>query len=195
MDASGFDTGAAERAAKANMSFAEIIKVRRSLRKYVAAEITEGEIADIVEDALQAPSWKNGEPTHYRVALTKEARERAVLALAQFNRERAEDASALVAVTFEKSKSGFDDGGKPVNEAGELWGAYDAGIATAYFILAARNRGWDTLIMGIRDEAAVRKNFAVPDGEIVLAVLALGKGAVVPKEPQHAAVAEKLAIL
>ena len=33
--------------------------------------------------------------------------------------------------------------------------------------MAAKKRGWDTLIMGIRDGAAVRKILGIPEDEIL----------------------------
>ena len=78
--------------------------------------------------------------------------------------------------TCPKGLSGFA-GGQALNELGDMWGAYDAGLASSYFVLAAKNHGWDTLIMGIRDAEAIRRIMSVPEGEVVTAVIALGKSA------------------
>lgn len=56
-------------------------------------------------------------------------------------------------------------------------GAYDAGLASSYFVLAAKNHGWDTLIMGMRDAAAIRRILSIPEDETVMSVIALGKSA------------------
>ena len=45
------------------MEFKELIEARRSVRKYVASEISEVEVEAIVGEALNAPSWKNTEVT------------------------------------------------------------------------------------------------------------------------------------
>ena len=159
----------------AGMTFKELIEARRSVRRYKPSEITREELSAIVEEALNAPSWKNNEETRYHVATSAAAK--AALwkeALPSFNAASSANAAALVAVTFKKGLSGFG-GGEPVNELGDMWGAYDAGLASSYFVLAAKDHGWDTLIMGIRDAAAIRRIFGVPDDEIVTAVIAVGK--------------------
>ena len=44
-----------------DMKFSELLEARRSVRKYAKATISKGEMAKIVEEALNAPSWKNTE--------------------------------------------------------------------------------------------------------------------------------------
>ena len=158
-------------------TFNELIETRRSVRRYAASEISREELAVIVGEALNAPSWKNNEETRYRVALSADAKNALLKeALPSFNAANSANAAALVVVTFKKGLSGFGNG-QPVNELGDMWGAYDAGLASSYFVLAAKNHGWDTLIMGIRDAEAIRQIMSVPGDEIVTAVIALGKSA------------------
>ena len=158
-------------------TFNELIEARRSVRSYAPSEITREELATIVAEALNAPSWKNNEETRYRIALSPDAKNALWKeALPSFNSANSANSAALVVVTFKKGLSGFG-GGQPVNELGDMWGAYDAGLASSYFVLAAKNHGWDTLIMGIREAAAIRRIMSVPEDEIVTAVIALGKSA------------------
>ena len=160
-----------------DMAFSKLIEARRSVRAYAPSEISREELTQIVTEALNAPSWKNQEATRYRIAASTEAKARVWKeALPRFNATRSANAAALVVVSFKKGLSGYL-GDAPANEVGEMWGAYDAGLASSYFVLAAKNHGWDTLIMGIRDEAALRKIFDIPADEVVLSVIALGKSA------------------
>ncbi len=160
----------------ANMTFGELIEARRSVRAYAPSEISREELTQIVTEALNAPSWKNEEATRYYIAASEEAKSRLWKeALPSFNVTSSANAAALVVVSFKKGLSGYL-GSSPANELGEMWGAYDAGLASSYFVLAAKNHGWDTLIMGIRDEAALRKIFNIPADEVILSVIALGKG-------------------
>lgn len=161
----------------ADMTFGKLIEARRSVRAYAPSEISREELTQIVTEALNAPSWKNQEATRYRIAASTEAKARVWKeALPSFNATSSANAAALVVVSFKKGLSGYL-GDAPANEVGEMWGAYDAGLASSYFVLAAKNHGWDTLIMGIRDEAALRKIFDIPADEVVLSVIALGKSA------------------
>ena len=160
-----------------DMAFSKLIEARRSVRAYAPSEISREELTQIVTEALNAPSWKNQEATRYRIAASTEAKTRVWKeALPSFNATSSANAAALVVVSFKKGLSGYL-GDAPANEVGEMWGAYDAGLASSYFVLAAKNHGWDTLIMGIRDEAALRKIFDIPADEVVLSVIALGKSA------------------
>ena len=137
------------------MKFSELIEARRSVRKYAKAEISKDEMAKIVEEALNAPSWKNTETTRYYAAIGDDAKAKLWSdALPGFNAASSANAAALVAVTFVPGQSGYM-GDAPANELGEMWGAYDCGLASSYFVLVAKNHGWDTLIMGIRDTAKV----------------------------------------
>ena len=159
------------------MEFKELIEARRSVRKYVSGEITKDEMSVIVGEALNAPSWKNTEVTRYYAAISAEAKGRLWKeALPNFNVTSTANAAALVAVTFKKGESGYM-GTAAANELGEMWGAYDCGLASAYFVLAAKNHGWDSLILGIRDAEKIKALMDIPEDEVVTSVIALGKAA------------------
>ena len=175
------------------MEFKELIEVRRSVRKYAAAELTKAEVEAIVTEALEAPSWKNREPTRYHVILDAALKEcLRTQAMPEGNAAKCVNAAALVAVTFKKGLSGFtlqsDGTNTPDNELGDMWGAYDAGLASAYFMLAARNRGWDSLVIGIRDAAKAVEVLGLPADETLTAIIVLGKGdQSMPKPPRKPA--------
>ena len=160
-----------------DMKFSELIEARRSVRKYAKAEISRDEMAKIVEEALNAPSWKNTETTRYYAAIGDDAKAKIWGdALPSFNAASSANAAALVAVTFVPGESGYM-GDTPADELGEMWGAYDCGLASSYFVLAAKNHGWDTLIMGIRDTAKVKSILGIPEKEVLMSVIAVGKSA------------------
>ena len=160
-----------------DMKFSELIEARRSVRKYAKATISKDEMAKIVEEALNAPSWKNTETTRYYAAIGDDAKAKIWSeALPGFNATSSENAAALVAVTFVPGQSGYM-GDTPANELGEMWGAYDCGLASSYFILAAKDHGWDTLIMGIRDKTKVKSILGIPEKEVLMSVIAVGKSA------------------
>ena len=160
-----------------DMKFSELMEARRSVRKYAQAEISKDEMATIVKEALNAPSWKNTETTRYYAAIGDDAKAKMWSdALPGFNAASSANAAALVAVTFVPGESGYM-GDTPADELGEMWGAYDCGLASSYFILAAKNHGWDTLIMGIRDTAKVKSMLGIPEKEVLMSVIAVGKSA------------------
>ena len=176
------------------MEFKELIEARRSVRKYVASEISDAEVAEIVGEALNAPSWKNTEVTRYYAAIGAEAKGRLWNeALPSFNVTSTANAAALVAVTFKTGESGYM-GTAAANELGEMWGAYDCGLASAYFVLAAKSHGWDSLILGIRDAEKIKAIMDIPEDETVTSVIALGKSAQSVAKPPRKPVGEVLKI-
>ena len=174
------------------MEFAELIEARRSVRKYAPSEISKTEMETIVGEALNAPSWKNTEVTRYYAAISAEAKGRLWKeALPSFNVASSANAAALVAVTFRTGESGYM-GKDAANELGEAWGAYDCGLASAYFVLAAKNHGWDSLILGIRDAEKIRKALDISANETLTSVIAIGKSAGTAAKPPRKPVGEVL---
>lgn len=166
------------------LSFDDVIQTRRSIRSYDASKtISEAEVRTLIEAAQQAPSWANQQPSKYYVAISPE-KLAAVQNMVGGNKDRIIGAPVLILSTFERGKSGFFRG-QQTNEVGDGWGAYDNGLSNAYLILIARAMGYDTLIMGMRDEAALRETFQVPANETVMAVIALGYRAEDPRTPVH----------
>ena len=158
------------------MEFSELIGKRRSVRGYSEGrEIDNEVIREIISESYQAPSWKNSQTARYYVANTPEAIEKVRKALPEFNNRSSANA-ALVITTFVKDISGFS-AGTAENELSNKWGAYDLGLNNAYFVLAAKERGLDTLIMGLRDAKILREEFNIPKTEQITAVIALGYGA------------------
>ena len=176
------------------MEFKELIEERRSVRKYVPSEISKDEMEVVVGEALNAPSWKNTEVTRYYAAISAEAKGRLWKeALPGFNVTSTANVAALVAVTFKKGESGYM-GTAAANELGEMWGAYDCGLASAYFVLAAKNHGWDSLILGIRDAEKIKALMGIPEDEVVTSVIALGKAAQTAAKPPRKPVGEVLKV-
>ncbi len=159
------------------MTLEEVIKARRSTRKYSAEkQVTEAQIKTLVEAALLAPSWKNSQTARYYVILDQEKcakfREEC---LPPFNAKNCENAALIVAAYVTK-RAGFDREGNPDNELGDVWGAYDLGLANENILLCAKDLGLDTLVMGIRDEAKVRVFCEVPEDQCIVSVISVGYG-------------------
>ena len=160
------------------MEFKELIRDRRSVRNYSEA-ISREDLTSILDDARMAPSWKNSQ-TYRCYAVTDPEKTAAFreAVLPPFNAKNSANAAYIV-TTFVKGISGYN-GDVPANEAGDFWGAYDLGLHDAYLILSARDRGYDTLIMGIREAAAIRDLLEIPGDEEILSVIAIGKRAAEP---------------
>ena len=168
----------------ASASLDDLFLTRRSIRNYEPGRtISEAQVRELLTAVQNAPSWANQQPSKYYVAISPEKHD-AVLEMIGGNKDRVINAPVFIVSTFEKSKSGFFRG-NPANDAGELWGAYDNGLSNAYLVLKARDMGFDTLIMGMREADKLRELFAIPENEAILAVIALGYRAEEPNMPVH----------
>ena len=175
--------GSASEAA-AGSSFDEIVATRRSIRDYEAGvTISEAQVRTLIETAMEAPSWANTQTTRYYVAMSEE-KVAAVKELIGGNSRNTTNAPVMIVSTFVKGQSGFGRG-NAANEVGEGWGAYDNGLSNAYFILKAREQGFDTLIMGMRDADGLRQLFGIPETEQIMAVISLGRRGSDPRRPDR----------
>lgn len=169
------------------MELMKVASERRSIRAFKAdAKITADEIKEMVACAQLAPTWKNSQTGRYYAVIDKakiaEIHEKALPA---FNVNSCKDASALIITTFEMKRAGFDREGNPDNELGDQWGAYDLGLQNENLLLKAREMGYDTLVMGIRDGEALRSILEIPESQQVVAVIAVGVRTVDPEMPKR----------
>lgn len=176
------------------MEFLELIEDRRSVRAYKpGVGISREELEKMVYAAQQAPSWKNSQTSRYYAILSSnkisEFRE---TCLPGFNYERTDNVAAIVVSTFEGGIVGFDPNGNPTDAHGDGWGMYDAGLATQNLILCARDLGFDTLIMGLRNEAKMRQMLGIPETQKIAAVIAVGKRVEDPAKPPRKDICELL---
>ena len=87
--------------------------------------------------------------------------------------------AALIVSTYVRNIAGFTKG-EADNEVGNGWGAYDLGLHDAYLLLAAKDAGYDTLIMGLRDAEKIRAILNIAEDEEILSVISIGKRAEEP---------------
>lgn len=156
------------------MEFKELIQERRSVRAYCSAP-THDELVQILREAQQAPSWKNSQTTRWYAVESPEKHEELRLALHPANQNKVAN-TAMIVSTYVRNIAGFTKEA-PDNEVGNGWGAYDLGLHDAYLLLAAKDAGYDTLIMGLRDGQKIREILSIPENEEVLSVIAVGKRA------------------
>ena len=174
-------------------SFDEIVANRRSVRSYDSSrKINEEQIRTLIATTQEAPSWANVQATRYYVVMSEEKLNK-VLPSMLANQEKASTAPVLIVTTYKQNQSGFFNG-EAANEVDNSWGAYDAGLSNAFLVLKAKEMGFDTLIMGLRDADGLKKALDIPSDEIVMTVVALGYGNQVPKRPDRKALDEVLKI-
>lgn len=175
------------------MEFQQVIEKRRSIRKYDGSKkVTEAQVRELIEAANYAPSWKNSQTARYYCVVSEEMVEKVrTECLPPFNQNNAEGAGALIVTTFVKNRAGFNPTGEPTNELGNIWGAYDLGLANQNLVLKATEMGLGTLIMGIRDEKRLYEMLNIPEEQCVVAVIAVGYPNIDPQMPARKPVDER----
>ena len=122
------------------METLKCMEARRSIRQFAAQPVDEKTVEALIHAASLAPSWKNSQTVRYHIILSDKMKESMQKeGLAPFNAQRTNEASVYIVISFVKDISGFNEDKTPINEMGQGWGYYDAGIATNQLILAMVN--------------------------------------------------------
>lgn len=168
------------------MEFQQLIKKRRTIRKYSSdRKITRDDIMELIRAAQEAPSWKNSQTGRYYCLMSDEMTEGfRSECLPEGNALKCKNASIIV-TTFVRDRSGFQRDGSPDNELGNGWGCYDLGLQAQNLILRAEELGYGTLIIGIRDADSIRSFLSIPENEIIVSVIAVGVPAEEPNRPKR----------
>ena len=180
------------------MEFTEVIKGRRSIRKYEDKPIDEAVLREIAEMAAYAPSWKNVQPTSYIAITDSETKAKIAESCGrayEFNGKTTDRAAAVIAVVTQKGISGFEKDGSFSTSKEDRWEVFDAGIATQTFCLSAYEKGVGTCIIGIFNEDEIKEILGLSDDYGIAAIIAAGYPEKEPAMPPRKSVDELIKIV
>ena len=159
------------------MEAIECIKSRRSYRKYEEKAVPEELLAEVVEAARFAPSWKNSQTVRFHAVYDDDVRmkvaENCTLGHAN-NPKIISRAPLLIVLSSVKKVAGYEPDGSFTTPHGSHWQSFDAGIAAEAFCLAAHAKGLCSVILGIFDPDKVKETIGLPDDQVVSALIAVG---------------------
>lgn len=179
------------------MTAKECIKGRRSIRKFTQDPIDHSLLAEIVETASYAPSWKHTQIVRY-IAVEGELKDKiADECTSDFPNNGAiiKNAPMLVVITAIKNRCGYERDGSFTTRRGDSWQMFDAGIASQTFCLAAYEHGIGSVIEGIFDDRKVAELLNVPDDKEVIALIPIGYPAEEPVAPKRKPVDDLLSYM
>nr|WP_314992055.1 nitroreductase [uncultured Treponema sp.] len=156
------------------MELQTCIEQRRSVRKYKNQSVPRELIREIIKAATFAPSWKNSQVSRYYVAEGNAKKELASY-LGEFNGRNVQDAPVLIVSTVVNKRSGFTRAGEYETHLKDGFQYYDCGMQSMNLCLKAHELGLATLVMGIYDEAAIRKLFNIDESQIIVVGYADGE--------------------
>ncbi len=176
------------------MTAKECILGRRSIRKFKAEPVSHELLAQVVETASYAPSWKHTQITRY-IAIEGELKEKIATegtTIYPGNGKIISSAPVLIAVTVLKNRSGFERDGSYSTPRGDGWQMYDAGVASQTFCLAAYEQGLGTVILGLFDQATVETMLQLPEDRELVALIPVGYPDEAPTVPRRKPVEDLL---
>jgi putative NAD(P)H nitroreductase len=183
------------------MEFAKLIDKRRSANNFIEGiKMSEEDIRPILEDVKLAPSAFNLQHANYIVVLDEEKKEK--VREAAYGQYKVHSASAVILVLGDKEaykntanlNQGMVDLGiinacelenivnenaKFYEERGEEFmkeeAIRNASLSAMLFMLAAKNRGWDTCPMIGFDQQQMGALFNVPETHEIALMMTIGK--------------------
>jgi nitroreductase len=156
------------------MDFYDVVKKRRSIRKYKSDPIPDKILERIIEAGRIAPSAKNIQP--WRFVIVKDPATKKKVAEASRNQHWIADADVILVGCILEDIAWGRMGGYMSS------GPVDLAIAMDHMILAAANEGLGTCWIGAFVEQDVKKILGIPDKVKVMALTPLGSPAEDPQD-------------
>ncbi len=152
----------------------EIIKERRSVRKYQEKEVSEDVLNQILESVQWTPSWNNTQCWEVIVIKDQAVREKLQATIAPKNpaTKAIVAAPVLLALCGKLGTSGYYND-KVTTKFGD-WYMFDLGLATQSLCLTAHQLGLGTVIVGLFDHDRTKEILSVPEGYELVTLIPLG---------------------
>lgn len=161
------------------MDAIEMIKDRRSVRKFKDQPVDRETMKQIIEIARWAPSWANYQIARYTLVDNLEIINKLSTEGVKgfvYNVKTLKEAKGVAILSFVRGKSGKLDLEKDeyATSKSNVWEVFDAGIACQTFCLAAHAKGVGTCIMGVIDDKSISEIVGLPEEETVAALIVYG---------------------
>ncbi|GFO59419.1 nitroreductase [Geomonas silvestris] len=150
------------------MDISQVIRDRRSIRKYQDRPVEWEKIEQVLEAARLAPSWKNLQCWRFLVVTDPGKKAGLLAAFPEENpgKKALAMAPCVILVCADPKESGVENGIE--------YFVADTAIAFEHLCLAATDLGLGTCWMGMFDEPALRLALKIPEGIRVVGVTPLG---------------------
>jgi nitroreductase len=151
--------------------FFDVIRNRRSIRRYKEHDIPDEDIAKIIDAARLAPSAENSQP--WRFLVVRERAMKEILAEAANSQKFIADANAVIIVLGLKSASCC-----PNNPA--RWHVQDPMIAAEHLVLAATAMGYGTCWVAMLETRPtkaieiVKAALKIPEDALLISLVTIG---------------------
>lgn len=160
----------------------EIIKTRRSIRRFKPDPVEDEKLLTILEAARWAPSWANTQCWEFIVIKDPAIKESLATTLPPTNPavEAVRKAPVVIVACAKLGVSGYYKG-RAVTDKGD-WFMFDVALALQNMVLAAWSLGLGTVYVGAFDAKKAAGILGVPPEVSVVALVPVGYPLEVPKE-------------
>jgi nitroreductase len=170
------------------MDFLDIVRSRRSIRKYQNREVPAEFLDEILEAVRWTPSGGNIQPWEVIVVRDPETKKALQETMQGYNPARNSATGAPLLLVF-CGKVKIPDTYKKDKDIrtkfGDWWFMFHLGSAAQSLALAAHALGLGTVMIGYFDHDKAKEILEVPEGYEVVLITPLGYPATTPKPPQR----------
>lgn len=171
--------------------FMDVVKGRRSVRKYEESQVTDDKLESVLEAVKWAPSWANTQCWEIIVikdAAIKEKLQTALPPKGQPATKAIVQAPVVLAVCGKLKSSGYYN--DIVTTKFGDWFMFDLGIACQNICLAAHSLGLGTVMVGLFDQDKANEILNVPQGYELVTLIPLGYPAKISAAPKRREISE-----
>lgn len=171
--------------------FMDLVKTRRSIRKYEDRDVPPATLDTVLEAVRWAPSWANTQCWELVVVRDRSIRQQLQSTLPPKGNPAAGamvQAPVVLALCGRLKRSGYYKE-QASTKFGD-WFMFDLGIACQTICLAAHALGLGTVVVGLFDHDKAKAILKVPEGCELVAMIPLGFPAKVSSAPHRREIAE-----
>jgi nitroreductase len=171
--------------------FMDIVRGRRSVRKYEDRPVPEDALNTVLEAVRWAPSWANTQCWELIVVRDQAVKEQLQATLPPKGNPAIKaivQAPVVMALCGRLKSSGFYKD-QVTTKFGD-WFMFDLGIACQNLCLSAHALGMGTVVVGLFDHDKARNVLKVPPGYELVALIPLGYPAKISSAPNRREIAE-----
>jgi nitroreductase len=171
--------------------FVDIIKGRRSVRKYEDEEIPSDLLNEVLEAVRWTPSWANTQCWEVVVVQNSSIRAKLQQTLPPKGNPAIKaivEAPVLLAVCAKMKRSGYYKD-QVTTKFGD-WFMFDLGLACQTLCLTAYKHGLGTVIVGLFDHDKAKEILKIPNGYELVVLIPIGFPAKISSAPKRKEVEE-----
>lgn len=161
------------------MQIIDVIRTRRSIRKYTAEDVSDDIVRTLIDAARWAPSAGNLQPWDFIVIRVKETKKR--LSKIAYDQQFIIEAPVVIVACTNPMHSSSRYGLRGAS----LYCLMDVAFAIQNILLTAHSLGLGTCVIGAFNEEEVKKILGIPDECRPVAIVPVGYPAEDPKPPMR----------